>query len=52
MFNSNTWNYLIVCKRMISIKFDRNFLINRMTYVRYQYLKPFNCVQTNEYRLV
>ena len=41
MLDSNTWNNLTVCKQMIDI--------DRIITVRLQYMKPFNCVQTNEF---
>ena len=39
MLNSNTWNHLTVYKQMIKIK---------IISVRLEYLKQFNCMQTND----
>ena len=43
--NSNTWNF--VRKNWII-----SIALNRIISVRYQYLKQYNCVQTNEFWLV
>ena len=44
VLNGNTWKYLTVCKQMINSK--QLFVLDRNR------MKPFNCVQKNELRLI